>query len=120
MTTGNRSISPFQRCSAARAPRPYAAIDLFEADRRVNETEQRVRRQRIVHSSAGSAISAPETLVYMSASCRTMRRTFPIRLKIGQIREAAFSRSQAVEQAPGNSLQNSPASATFAPFESDC
>ena len=40
--------------------------DLFQTDQRVNEAEQRIRRELIVHASARSAMSAPATLVYMS------------------------------------------------------
>ena len=40
--------------------------DLFQTDQRVNEAEQRIRRELMVHQSARSAISAPATLVYMS------------------------------------------------------
>lgn len=40
--------------------------DLSQTDQRVNEAEQRIRRELIVHASARSAMSAPATLVYMS------------------------------------------------------
>ena len=40
--------------------------DLYETDRRVNEAEQRVRRELVVHVSVRPAASVPATLVYMS------------------------------------------------------
>ena len=40
--------------------------DLYETDRRVNEAEQRVRRELVVHVSVHSANNVPATLVYMS------------------------------------------------------
>ncbi len=40
--------------------------DLHETDRRVNEAEQRIRRELVVHVSVHSAASVPATLIYMS------------------------------------------------------
>ncbi len=40
--------------------------DLYETDRRVNEAEQRIRRELVVHVSVRAAASVPATLVYMS------------------------------------------------------
>lgn len=40
--------------------------DLYETDQRVNEAEQRIRRELVVHVSVHSANNVPATLVYMS------------------------------------------------------
>lgn len=40
--------------------------DLRETDRRVNETEKRVRRQLVVHASVHGSIDVPVVLIYMS------------------------------------------------------
>ncbi len=40
--------------------------DLFETDRRINRTEQEIRRQIVVHGSVHGAVTFPELLVMMS------------------------------------------------------